>query len=241
MTGSLKRAVISGLAFLLVSGCQIGRDLGESWQDFNTIMTFVRAGGSQSSIDRSAAVAVPFATLGFRYGNSPQAIITLSQSHGDRLFWVSRDGLSIATEHGRIVRTSGFPGNLTGGKTTTRDPLALPHAQGWGDYSLHRILDFNEDFGFSHPMECTLRELGPEDITILGSTFTALKFAERCKVPTLKWSFENTHWMDAQTGFLWRTRQWISPAHKKPVELEVLRPATEDPDWQIHSALKTAY
>ena len=179
--------------------------------------------------------------MGFRYGNSSQAIISLTESQSGRLFWVSRDGLSIVTDRGRIVRTAGFPGNLTGSHSMTRDPLFLPHSRDWTKVKLVRILDFTEDYGYGHRMECTLKNRGPEDITVLGRTFTARKYTERCRVPTLKWSFENTHWLDVDTGFVWRTRQWVSPAHKNPIELEVLRPAAEDPAWQVHSALKAAY
>lgn len=241
MTKLSKNVIIVSLALFVASGCQIARDLNESWEDFNTIVNFVRDGGSKSSVDRAAVTTIPFATLGFRYGGSPQAIITLSQSQGTRLYWISRDGLSIVTEHGRIVGTSGFPGNLTGGKTTTQDPLALPHGEGWPELSLFRILDYKDDYGFGHSMKCTLQQAGPEEITVLGATFTAKKYFESCSVPTLKWSFENTHWMDSRTGFVWRTRQWVSPAHKKPIELEVLRPAMEDQNWQIHSALMSTW
>lgn len=241
MTKYLKTIVLSLIGGLILSGCQVANDVSNSWKQINQIVDYAWSGGSNVSIDRGTVMSIPFATMGFRYGNGPQAVMSLVQSQGDRLFWVSSDGLSIVTENGRIVTTSGFPGDLTGGKTTTRDPLALPHAKDWADYSLFRILDYKQDFGFSHTLKCKLADQGTEDITILASTFTAQKFSEKCEVPTLKWSFENTHWMDRQTGFLWRTRQWISPGHKKPIVLEVLRPAMDDPSWQIHSALKSTY
>ena len=241
MTRFLRHTRLFALAALLTTGCQIGQDLDKSWQQLNQIVGLVNSGGSHSSIARATVEANPFASMGFRYGNSPQALITLAQSQDGRLFWVSRDGLTIVTEHGRIIRTVGFPVNLTGGKSTTKDPLSLPHFTDWSEYPFFRILDFKDDLGHGHRMKCSLKDLGTEDITILGRTFTARKFSEPCQVPTLKWSFENTHWLDANTGFVWRTRQWISPGVKKPIELEVLRPAAEDPGWQIHSALTTMY
>lgn len=241
MTKHLKTIVLSLFVALPLGGCQIVDDASNSWKQLNQIVDYARSAGSDISIDRGTVMSIPFATMGFRYGNSPQAVMSLAQSQGGRLFWVSSDGLSIVTENGRIVTTSGFPSDLTGGKTTTRDPLTLPHAKGWADYSLFRILDYKQDFGFSHTMECKLTDIGTEEITILGSTFTAQKFSEKCEVPTLKWSFENTHWLDTETGFPWRTRQWVSPSHKKPIVLEVLRPAQEDPGWQIHSSLKSTY
>lgn len=241
MTKLLKHTGLAALALLLATGCQIGQDMNKNWQQFNQIVDLVSSGGSHSSIARGTVEANPFASMGFRYGNSPQAFISLAQSQSGQLFWASRDGLTIVTEHGRIVQTVGFPDNLTGGKSTTKDPLSLPHSTEWSEYPFFRILDFKDDLGYGHHMECSLKDLGAEEITILGRTFTARKFAEPCRVPTLKWSFENTHWLDANTGFVWRTRQWISPGLKKPIELEVLRPAAEDPAWQIHSALTTAY
>ena len=237
----IKQIVLPALMILLITGCQIGRDLGERWEKFNQIIDLIGTGRTHSSVTRVTVDANPFATMGFRYGNSPQAIISLTQHQNGRLFWVSRDGLSVVTSQGRIVGTAGFPGNLTGSKSMTKDPLSLPHSRDWTKDKLFRIIDFKDDYGYGHEMECTLKDLGTEDITVLGRTFTVRKFSEPCRVPTLKWSFKNTHWLDGDTGFVWRTRQWVSPAHKKPIELEVLRPAAEDPAWQMHSALKAAY
>lgn len=241
MTKLVKKITLPALVALLVTGCQVVRDLNESWQEFGQIVDFVGTSRSDSSVTRATVDVNPFASMGFRYGNSAQAIVSLAQSQSGSLFWASRDGLSIVTKNGRIVRTAGFPSNLTGGKSITRDPLSLPHSPDWSKFPLFRIVDFGNDFGYSHRMECGLRDLGKEEITVLGRTFAARKYSEPCQVPTLGWSFENTHWLDVDTGFVWRTRQWISPSHKRPVELEILRPAAEDPAWQIHSALKTAY
>ena len=241
MTMLLQKIAIPALLILLTTGCQIGRDLGESWKQLGKIVDFVGANRAHSSVTRATVDAIPFASLGFRYGNSQQAVISLAQSQGGRLFWVSRDGLSIVTENGRIVRTVGFPGNIIGSKPTTRDPLSLPHSPDWGGFSFFRTVDFDEDLGYGHRMECKLQDLGSEEITVLGRTFAARKYGEPCEVPTLKWTFENTHWLDADTGFVWRTRQWVSPGLKKPIELEVLRPAAEDPAWQIHSALTNTF
>ena len=191
-------------------------------------------------VPRETVEAIPFSTLGFRYGNSPQAFISLAHVQGDKLIWISSDKFSIATRNGRIVRTTGFPQNLTGEDSTTRDPLTLPHAPGWESHDFYRMVDFQEDHGFSHRMKCSVIPLGPEEITILGTAFTASKYEELCEVETLKWRFRNTHWLDQMTGFVWRTRQWVHPDHKKPIELEVLRPSFEDQNWAVHSALKQA-
>lgn len=238
---SMKAILLTVVGSLTLSGCQIATDAKQSWKQLNQIVDLARSGGSNRSVSRITVMGVPFATLGFRYGNGPQVLITLVQTQAGRLYWVSSDGLSIVTEHGRIVTTSGFPSNLSGGQSTAKDPLTLPHALDWAENPLLRLQDYKDDFGFGHVLECNLADEGVEEITLLDSSFNTRKFSETCEISTLNWSFENTHWIDLQTGFLWRTSQWISPRHKKPVVLEVLRPSADDPAWQIHSALKTAY
>ena len=63
-----------------------------------------------------------------------------------------------------------------------------------------------------------------ETIEILGRTHATVRLVESGVSPQLDWRFTNTWWVDAETGFVWKSLQAVTP--EMPVfELAVLKPA----------------
>jgi hypothetical protein len=175
-------------------------------------------GGQGPAIQRDQAAAIPFATLGLRYGSSAQAVLVLATSASGDSEWLGGTQVSFITRDGRIIRTVGLPHNLSGfqGPIADTGPDAAP-----GGY--HYLYDFGEQRVFGTIVDCTQRDTGPERIEIIGGTHDTRHIVETCRAPRLDWSFENHFWRDAATGHVWQSIQAVHPDDDL-VTLSVLRP-----------------
>ena len=62
-------------------------------------------------------------------------------------------------------------------------------------------------------------------MTILQVRYRGVQISEICTGPT--GAFENLHFVDVVSGFVWRSLQWIGPKMDL-VDLQVLEPYTGD-------------
>lgn len=189
---------------------------------------------------RSVVLSIPSATIGFRAGRLPQAIMTLERVEGDKLYWISSDHHTLVTQHGRIVRTSGFATNLTGGAFDKSALFGLPYELPLDGKKYHLTMDFGEKLGLGFTATCQLSSKGDKEITLLDNMVSTQMFDEECYVGAIGWRFTNRYWLDKKTGFIRRSKQWTTPSQAKPFEIETLRPAIEDADWRTHLAITKA-
>ncbi|HEY0282764.1 MAG TPA: YjbF family lipoprotein [Rhizomicrobium sp.] len=205
-------------AVLLLGGCA---DTAIFGGDAAAIYAAVKNswGASGKKVTLEEAAAVPYASMGVRLGNSPQAMIILAgDSDGQRL-WTSGAGVAIMTRAGRIVRTAGFPYNLGGYGPGTNS------VDKDGVRSLHWQADFPDLKLYSVPIVCRERPARNETIVILGKDIHTQRVDESCTSEggSLDWSFGNTFWIDPSSGLVWRSIQHIHP-QLDSIETEILRP-----------------
>ena len=162
--------------------------------------------GSSSSVSRERAAAVPYATIGVRLGSSDELLFVLASKAGEDLVWRGGPQLAITTRNGRIVRTAGFVHNLSGFQTTTTSGLPGGKRHDGPTY----LYDYADQSRFGIAVGCTVRDLGPERITIIGVSVDTNHLAEDCNSPQLGWSFRNEFWRDAK-GFVWKSKQYVAP------------------------------
>jgi hypothetical protein len=205
------------LAVATLSGCGSDSDfdsLGSLvWQNLGSI-----TGSESPGIPRSQAAAIPFASLGVRYGSNAEALLVLATKSGDDDTWLAGTQVSIVTRGGRVVRTVGLPYNLTGfqGPFADHSPDSPP-----GGY--HYLMDFSDRHLFGIYVLCSQADMGPERIDIVGGGHDTRHIVETCHAPQIGWDFQNEFWKDTATGYLWKSFQNIHPA-SDTLTLEVLRP-----------------
>jgi hypothetical protein len=73
-------------------------------------------------------------------------------------------------------------------------------------------------------MHCKDRDVGAERIVVVGDAHDTRHLVEDCSSPELDWNFSNEFWKDPDTGFVWRSIQYVHPG-LDPITLETLRPA----------------
>jgi hypothetical protein len=204
------------LAATALSGCGNDSDFAQLgsllWQNVGSI------GSEGPGIPRAQASAIPYASLGVRYGSNAEAMLILATKSGDTNEWLAGTQVSITTRGGRVVRTVGLPHNLTGfqGPIPDTGPDAPP-----GSY--HYFYDFSDRRAFGVVVNCTQRDMGPERIDIVGGGHDTRHIVETCRVPLFDWDFQNDFWKDTATGYVWKSTQNIHP-DSDTLTLEALRP-----------------
>lgn len=164
------------------------------------------------------AAAIPYATIGIRLGNGPQAIATLATDDGGQRLWASGQKVMIVTTRsGQIQRTVGLPNNLT---------WLMPSGSTESAHSARRSAwsaDFADLGVYAATIQCDALASANVQILILGNRIATRRTNVRCVVPQLNWSFQNAYWTDLQTGLVWRSIQHVHPK-LDPIEIETLRP-----------------
>lgn len=187
--------------------------------DAKSLMSIVRlAFAPPQRVTVKQAAGIPYATIGIRLGNSPQAIATLATDDGAQRLWASGQKVMIVTTYaGQIQRTVGLPYNLT---------WIVPAGPAGTIPSGKRIVwsaDFADMGIYAATVECDEIAAANVQISILGNRITTRRSNVRCTAPQLNWSFQNTYWTDLQTGTVWRSIQHVHP-RLDPIEIETLRP-----------------
>lgn len=89
-----------------------------------------------------------------------------------------------------------------------------------GTIKFQRTYDIIPGYQFGHEATSTLTR-GPEvNLDILGRTMRLIQFDER--VRGTGFDLKNTYWVDAISGFIWKSRQYLAPDY--PVEVTQLKP-----------------
>lgn len=213
---AIKMLVCAGLLWL--SACSDltfgGGDVGQLYR-----MTKAMWSGENQNITLTQAAAVPYASMGIKLADGPQAMIVLVGGSAGERIWTSAAHITLATRNGRIVRTAGLAQNLSGYQTVR----SIINAD--GTRTVVWLADFADMGVYSAPILCRDRDAGEEAITILGKPIHTQRINETCasQQNNLDWSFHNTYWKDPVTGLTWRAIQHVHPKFG-PIETEILRP-----------------
>jgi hypothetical protein len=214
-------ALFASALVLCLAGCSdMGNFSNSNSVKLGELLFHSLAGiGSSSSVPRERAAAVPYATLGVRLGSSDESLFVLATKTGDSLVWRGGPQLAITTRNGRVVRTAGFANTLSG--VQTRATGASPAADNSAGETF--LYDFGDQSRYGIAVNCTVKNLGSEQITIIGVSIETSHLAEDCVAPQLDWNFRNEYWHDSN-GFVWKSIQYTVP-ELDAFTLEILRRA----------------
>jgi hypothetical protein len=214
-----RRAFVAGAAAAL-AGCgdsELARTVVDAYR-----LTVI--GHPDTQIDRDTVTNIQFASIAAKIGKGPRSLLILWRIERNDLHWLSADSAAVVTRHGRVVKTAGFPENLTDTRSSMRDPveLGLHKPANLGRFA--RQIDLDGPARYGVQIQSTFEPLGPRQISIAEIDFDTVVVRERCTATTLNWSFTNDYWVDPADGFVWRSRQTIARGFP-PIIIEILKPA----------------
>lgn len=171
--------------------------------------------------------AIPYATMGVRFGDSGGVVMVLASVDGDDLHWASADRVVLVTRRGRLVKTVGLARDLLTTRAAGGDALAqaLAGDPAAAEARVDRLVDLRPKDDFGVPVESRWEVQGEETLRLLGRERPLIRVRERMVVRKWRWSADNVYWVEAGNGRVWKARQQYCP--DVPVmTLELLNPAS---------------
>lgn len=231
----MSRAPRSGAGALLLAAALAAAGCSSSGERERTVSAltgtvlgaFTGGGGEAAPAEvpgRAEFDAIALPVIAIRRGDGPRAFVQAEAVN--RGAWVTyrdtaRRGLTL--RGGAISATDNFGIDLVGIAVGTDDPLVTPVPPDAWPSDLTRAYRFvrrtlpDQSFTF----RCTLAQLGLAEVEIVERRYQTVEIAETCTNGTIR--FENRHWVDPATGFVWKSTQWIGP-RLSPVTFEVVNP-----------------
>lgn len=216
-----RRAILLAGATLPLAGCNMPYGL-----NYDTVKTSlaVSAGLEEApSITLEQASQIPYASIGYRIGGSQEYILVLASTIAGSLLWTAADHRALLTANGRVTRSAGFDWNLAETSFSQPDPVQSGLQQMTTNVLLVRTFDLRDVDRFGVSVQSTFTPAGKTKISILGASLDVLEVHEDCHCDDLDWNFQNIFWVDADSGFVWRSVQNIHP-NLSALTIEVLRP-----------------
>jgi len=206
---------------LALAGCSTqNNDYG---QYFQLMRQSIASAFSNGAIPREQAAAVPYATIGYRLNGQRENLLILATDTNGEELWTGSSHVVLVTRDGRLVRTVGLPDNIASVTPSLSTAMTPPGQVLKSAFTSIRSADLPDESRYSVPINCKTINMGRVAITILGKALDTVRADEVCESSALGWSFRDSYWVDAQSGFVWRSIQHLTPKGET-VETEVLRP-----------------
>lgn len=151
------------------------------------------------------------------------ALVALVENSG-RVVYVSGDRRSLTFEGAQIVAANAVGAELAGYRSDPEaDPTRRPRPLAEWPEEVVRVWRFRDAMGrpFARAAVCTPRAGAPEAVEVYGLTLTLTPVTEPCRTPAH--AFTNRWWLEAETGRVWKSEQWLGP-EAGMITIEVVRP-----------------
>jgi hypothetical protein len=207
-------------ALLAAGGCSSEQSVWRQY--FQLIRQGVSGGFGSSTVSRDQAASIPYASLGYRVDGGGQALLVLATDTNGEQLWTAASHVVLLTRDGRILRSVGLPHNRT---MMPQAGAVLPslHDALKAPVRSTRLVDWPDLGTYSVPLSCLATARGSQLISILGTNLVTTRVDETCQSANPRWSFTDNYWLDADTGFVWRSTQHLHPAGST-VQIDILRP-----------------
>lgn len=174
--------------------------------------------GAKLEITPEQVAANPYAQM-LVQGDDFEALMVLGNDDAGRSAWYSPDRRIVFLRDGLLTGTAGLPQDASDIRLVGDNPFSrLAILQGTSP-TLRRY-DWMPGYRHGAMVEGELRRMGPEQVEILGTMHTLVRFDEALRGAGV--DATNQYWVEPQTGFIRKSRQLVAPGLS--VELVQLKP-----------------
>lgn len=151
-----------------------------------------------------------------------------SSNNGGYVTYASGLRQTITMRGSQVTASRGLGWDLLSATSSQPDPLTHAIPPGQWPSQVRRSYEFPATVpqGQILTFDCRFEFGEVTDIEILQQHHRGVQVTETCSGPT--GSFENLHFADVSTGFVWRTIQWLGP-RQGLVDIEIVLPYTGHP------------
>lgn len=178
------------------------------------------------TVTRAQLVAQDVAAVRARLQSDPGASLMYAVSaNGGYVTYASSFGQTITLRGARVTATRGLGTDLLSMRTAANDPLtrAQPLASWPARVQIAYEFPAGGARGRIETYDCRFETGEQTRMTIAEVTYDGFQVSEYCAGAT--YSFENLHFVEASSGEVWRSLQWIGP-EMELMDLEILIPYT---------------
>jgi len=174
-------------------------------------------------LTRAQLDEIPFATIALTFGDGPRIFLVPLADNGGYLNYRGSGGRGLVILGGAVSGTQSLGQDLEAVRHQPDDPVAHPTpvaewpGQVWRDYQFAQ----RSGIDYSITLNCVFERLVRETIDIVEIDFEVVRISEVCT--NARRQITNTYWVEAETGFIWKSTQWLGP-HLQPATIEISRP-----------------
>jgi hypothetical protein len=176
---------------------------------------------TRADIERSNTAAI-WARL---EGDEAPTLMYAVASNSGGVTFMSSFRQAVVMRGSLVAGTRGLGTNLMAAWSDGRDPLvqATPPASWPSRVVRHYEFPSDDPRGIVLSFDCRFERGGMAEMTILQVRHAGVEMSETCTGPA--GTFENLHFADAATGFVWRSLQWTGPTMPL-MDVQVIEPYT---------------
>ena len=202
----MNKLITSLVLPMIISGCAIidSNKIAPGYKEaFSTIKNLYFQ-DNNLKITSDVIEKIPFASALLKIGRGSQGLIILESINGYEETWVSADGLFIVLNKGRIVKTAGIEHNLIAFNTNLNIT------------TVDETIKYYQYYSYDNPplnnlkVEVEINNKGMVKTKLFDKEKELFLTEETITSQYHGWSFTNKFWFD-ENGFVWKTRQKISP------------------------------
>ena len=166
---------------------------------------------------------IPSATIALTFGDGPRTFLVPLADNGGYLNYFDSGGHGLVMLQGAVTGTQALGQDLDAVRHQADDPIANPTpVADWPD-QVYRDYQYSERSGaeYSITLSCVFERLVSETIEIVEIDFDVVRISEICT--NARRQITNTYWVEADTGFIWKSQQWLGP-NLAQATIEIIRP-----------------
>lgn len=175
-------------------------------------------------IDREAVENLPYATIAAKIGDGPRAVLVLGRYEGQELHWFAANNVALALKDGRLVQTAGLDPDLAAVYSSYPDPIANNPQRLQSGVSHQWEVEIDGNPRRSIIINSSIHVEATETIVIAEIHYDTIRLREDAEALGANWKFSNYFWVDIDDGFVWRSRQHMTPG-EEAIEIQILKPA----------------
>jgi hypothetical protein len=174
-------------------------------------------------LTRAELDQIPYATIALSFDDGPRTFLVPLADNGGYLTYMDQNRRGLVMKGGAVTASNAPREDLRAERHHRDDPLArqLPLAE--CPATLSRDYPFRKRDGvtYSVTLACVFERLARETIEIVELSFEVVRISEVCTNAARQ--VVNTYWVEEDTGFIWKSRQWLGP-NLDPATVEIIRP-----------------